>query len=157
MKTTFKRPTRFLFYYRTKCCYGLSMDLLDNIATELGFEFHLYIVRDQLFGSKRRNVKDFIHNHKQATSSTTSSSSSNDKKITDGRNDGHKSTNLNEQQPHHHHQPYQQQQSQQQHQENGQQHQHQYRDGVNGDGKFLLIFISSQSQKKKLNYTCENM
>lgn len=37
------------------------MDLLDNIATELGFEFHLYVVRDQLFGAKlNRDVKDFI-------------------------------------------------------------------------------------------------
>lgn len=37
------------------------MDLLDNIATELGFEFHLYVVRDQLFGSRQqRDVKDFI-------------------------------------------------------------------------------------------------
>ncbi|XP_059614954.1 uncharacterized protein LOC132260688 [Phlebotomus argentipes] len=38
--------------FRTKCCYGLSMDLLENIATELGFEFHLYIVRDELYGTK---------------------------------------------------------------------------------------------------------
>lgn len=37
------------------------MDLLDNIATELGFEFHLYIVRDELFGAKYRNFKDWIH------------------------------------------------------------------------------------------------
>lgn len=45
------------------------MDLLDNVATELGFEFHLYVVRDQLFGSKQqRNVKDFIRsNKKQST------------------------------------------------------------------------------------------
>lgn len=128
------------------------MDLLDNIATELGFEFHLYIVRDQLFGSKQRNVKDFINNHKQSTSSTTSSSSSSDKKISDGRNDGHKSTNLNEQQPHHH-QQYQQQQPPQPHQENGQQHQHQYRDGVNGDGKCFSHFHFFT----KLKYTCENM
>lgn len=27
------------------------MDLLENVAAELGFEFHLYIVRDELFGS----------------------------------------------------------------------------------------------------------
>lgn len=39
---------------RTKCCYGLSMDILDNVATELGFEFHLYIVRDELFGAKHQ-------------------------------------------------------------------------------------------------------
>lgn len=48
-------------YHRTKCCYGLTMDLLDNIATELSFEFHLYVVRDQLFGSKQqRDIKDFF-------------------------------------------------------------------------------------------------
>ncbi|XP_055378406.1 uncharacterized protein LOC129610081 isoform X1 [Condylostylus longicornis] len=46
--------------YNTKCCYGLSMDLLDNIATELGFEFHLYIVRDELFGTKYNNLNDFF-------------------------------------------------------------------------------------------------
>lgn len=29
------------------------MDLLENIASELGFEYHLYIVRDELFGTKQ--------------------------------------------------------------------------------------------------------
>lgn len=49
--------------YRTKCCYGLTMDLLDNIAMELGFEFHLYVVRDQLFGAKQqRDIKEFLKN-----------------------------------------------------------------------------------------------
>lgn len=28
------------------------MDLLENIATELGFQFHLYLVRDELYGAK---------------------------------------------------------------------------------------------------------
>lgn len=28
------------------------MDLLENVATELGFKFHLYLVRDELFGAK---------------------------------------------------------------------------------------------------------
>lgn len=28
------------------------MDLLENVATELGFEFHLYLVRDELYGAK---------------------------------------------------------------------------------------------------------
>lgn len=28
------------------------MDLLENVATELGFQFHLYLVRDDLFGTK---------------------------------------------------------------------------------------------------------
>lgn len=42
------------------------MDLLDNIATELGFEFHLYVVRDQLFGSKQqRNTKMFTKTNKK--------------------------------------------------------------------------------------------
>jgi glutamate receptor ionotropic, NMDA 3A len=42
---------------RTRCCYGLSMDLLDNIASELGFGYILYIVSDELFGSKQINRK----------------------------------------------------------------------------------------------------
>lgn len=36
------------------------MDLLQNMASELGFEYHLYIVSDELFGSKqvlRKNVQ----------------------------------------------------------------------------------------------------
>lgn len=36
------------------------MDILDNIAMELGFEFHLYIVQDELFGTKYRNFKDWM-------------------------------------------------------------------------------------------------
>lgn len=40
------------FKYRTNCCYGLSMDLLENVAQELEFDFRLYIVADGLFGSK---------------------------------------------------------------------------------------------------------
>lgn len=35
------------------------MDILDNIATELGFEFHLYIVQDELFGGKQKSFKSF--------------------------------------------------------------------------------------------------
>lgn len=35
------------------------MDILDNIATELGFEFHLYIVQDELFGGKQKMTKSF--------------------------------------------------------------------------------------------------
>lgn len=27
------------FKYRTNCCYGLSMDLLENVAQELEFDF----------------------------------------------------------------------------------------------------------------------
>ncbi|KAJ3643371.1 hypothetical protein Zmor_026086 [Zophobas morio] len=40
------------FKYRTQCCYGLSMDLLENVAQELEFDFRLYIVADGFFGSK---------------------------------------------------------------------------------------------------------
>lgn len=48
------------FKYRTNCCYGLSMDLLENVAQELEFDFRLYIVADGLFGSRTviRNSKD---------------------------------------------------------------------------------------------------
>lgn len=43
------------------------MDLLDNVATELGFEFHLYVVRDQLFGAKKsRTVHDYLATGKQS-------------------------------------------------------------------------------------------
>nr|WRU22311.1 ionotropic receptor 12 [Paratrioza sinica] len=42
------------YRYRTNCCYGLSMDLLENIAQELEFDFHLYIVADGLFGTRVR-------------------------------------------------------------------------------------------------------
>lgn len=53
------------------------MDLLENIATELGFEFHLYVVRDQLFGAKmQRNLNRFIKmNTKQYNSNTFSKES----------------------------------------------------------------------------------
>lgn len=34
------------------------MDILDNIATELGFEFHLYIVQDEMFGGKQKSFKN---------------------------------------------------------------------------------------------------
>lgn len=107
------------------------MDLLDNIATELGFEFHLYIVRDQLFGSKQRNVRDFIKN-KQSTW--------NDKKITDGKIDGNKLSNgagqFDQEMPSsaHDHQHQQQQQNQQQYQHQQHDHQGQGYDG-NADGK----------------------
>ncbi|XP_071050043.1 uncharacterized protein [Onthophagus taurus] len=40
------------FKYRTNCCYGLSMDLLENVAQELEFDFRLYIVADGYFGSR---------------------------------------------------------------------------------------------------------
>lgn len=40
------------------------MDILDNIATELGFEFHLYIVQDELFGGKQKMSKNFFSRSK---------------------------------------------------------------------------------------------
>lgn len=49
----FNRP--FFAYrhkFKTNCCYGLSMDLLENVAEELEFDFQLYIVADGLFGTK---------------------------------------------------------------------------------------------------------
>lgn len=46
------------FKYRTNCCYGLSMDLLENIAQELEFDFRLYIVADGMFGSKTVKRKE---------------------------------------------------------------------------------------------------
>lgn len=42
----------------THCCYGLAMDLLENIAQELEFDFHLYLVEDGLYGA-RKIVKPF--------------------------------------------------------------------------------------------------
>lgn len=63
---------------RTKCCYGLTMDLLDNIATELSFEFHLYVVRDQLFGSKQqRDIKDFLKASDSTTNTRTTRNTNN--------------------------------------------------------------------------------
>lgn len=49
----------------THCCYGLAMDLLENIAQELEFDFHLYIVEDGFYGS-RKLVKPYrtIHEYK---------------------------------------------------------------------------------------------
>ncbi|KAK7872804.1 hypothetical protein R5R35_011925 [Gryllus longicercus] len=44
------------YRYRTNCCYGLAMDLLENVAQELEFDFHLYIVSDGAFGSRTRTL-----------------------------------------------------------------------------------------------------
>lgn len=54
------------YRYQTNCCYGLAMDLLENIAHELQFDFRLYIVADGLFGTRA------------ASSATDSSSNGND-------------------------------------------------------------------------------
>ncbi|XP_035788210.1 uncharacterized protein LOC118464730 isoform X2 [Anopheles albimanus] len=53
-------PTVSLFHeqqqtyhlYRVRCCYGLSMDLLQKLAAEINFDYHLYIVHDGLFGRR---------------------------------------------------------------------------------------------------------
>nr|CAD7408509.1 unnamed protein product [Timema cristinae] len=42
------------YKYRTNCCYGLTMDLLENVAQELEFDFHLYVVSDGAFGTRTR-------------------------------------------------------------------------------------------------------
>ncbi|XP_049866508.1 uncharacterized protein LOC126367147 isoform X2 [Pectinophora gossypiella] len=52
------KPTSTFSRMATHCCYGLAMDLLENIAQELEFDFHLYIVEDGLYGS-RKLVKPF--------------------------------------------------------------------------------------------------
>ncbi|RVE51149.1 hypothetical protein evm_004114 [Chilo suppressalis] len=54
----FPTPKPMFSRMATHCCYGLAMDLLENIAQELEFDFHLYIVEDGLYGS-RRLVKPF--------------------------------------------------------------------------------------------------
>lgn len=46
-------PFQNKYKHRTNCCYGLAMDLLENIAQELEFDFHLYIVSDGLFGTRK--------------------------------------------------------------------------------------------------------
>lgn len=51
------KPKSFL-KMASHCCYGFAMDLLENIAQELEFDFHLYIVEDGLYGA-RKLVKPF--------------------------------------------------------------------------------------------------
>lgn len=48
------------------------MDLLENIATELGFQFHLYLVRDELYGSKYAAMTNAQAENSQSTSSSGS-------------------------------------------------------------------------------------
>ncbi|KAK6640098.1 hypothetical protein RUM43_008375 [Polyplax serrata] len=40
------------YKYKSSCCYGLAMDLLENVAQELEFEFHLYIIPDGAYGAR---------------------------------------------------------------------------------------------------------
>lgn len=89
------------------------MDLLDNVATELGFEFHLYVVRDHLFGAKKQRTKmDFLKSKKQSvnqafdddhenfhkSSSLSPSSASSNHHQTNMRNgiNGHQSNTLDD-------------------------------------------------------------
>lgn len=65
------------------------MDILDNIATELGFEFHLYIVQDELFGGRKFD-KSF-HSRSRETNDLTSKS----QKTTDSRSSNTGPTNKN--------------------------------------------------------------
>lgn len=59
------RPTT-VWKMVSHCCYGFAMDLLENIAQELEFDFHLYIVEDGFYGSRKlvkpfRKVNDYNH------------------------------------------------------------------------------------------------
>lgn len=54
------------------------MDLLDNIATELEFEFHLYIVYDELFGSQFKNLDDYLPSANSKNNPTTERGNKND-------------------------------------------------------------------------------
>lgn len=38
--------------YSTLCCYGYSVDLLQQMSIDLNFGYHLYLVNDGLFGSR---------------------------------------------------------------------------------------------------------
>lgn len=69
------------------------MDLLDNIAMELQFEFHLYVVRDQLFGSKqKRDVKDYLNSNAQHSNSGSGSNSNTSKQPTTSDHDANDET-----------------------------------------------------------------
>lgn len=37
----------------TYCCFGLSIDLLEKMSNDLEFDFHLYLVADGTFGSRK--------------------------------------------------------------------------------------------------------
>lgn len=65
------------------------MDILDNIATELGFEFHLYIVQDELFGGKHKLSKSFFSRSRETDDFAKS------QKTTDFRSSNTGTTNKN--------------------------------------------------------------
>lgn len=66
------------------------MDILDNVAMELGFEFHLYIVQDELFGGKQKVPKNFYSRERDADDLMYKS-----QKGTDFRNTNTGTTNKN--------------------------------------------------------------
>lgn len=37
----------------TYCCFGLSIDLLEKMSKDLEFDFHLYLVADGTFGTRK--------------------------------------------------------------------------------------------------------
>ncbi|XP_050537258.1 glutamate receptor ionotropic, NMDA 3A-like isoform X2 [Daktulosphaira vitifoliae] len=41
------------FVQDTFCCFGLVIDLLEKMSSDLEFDFHLYLVADGLFGSRK--------------------------------------------------------------------------------------------------------
>ena len=44
--------------YKIYCCRGLSIDLLNRLASDLDFEFTLYIVQDETYGQKKNGTWD---------------------------------------------------------------------------------------------------
>lgn len=129
------------------------MDLLDNIATELGFEFHLYIVRDELFGAKqRRSVKDYQQNKQSTTTFTSTTNTQTDIKVSNNKHDSYKSTNSAKQEY---------QQHQQNEEQRNQQHGYHVNDR-NADGKLFVehrkkitfFFVSFCSLVQSTTWKC---
>lgn len=46
--------------YSVFCCSGISIDLLNTLARDLHFNYHLYLVADGLFGVPRNGIWDGI-------------------------------------------------------------------------------------------------
>ena len=43
-------------FYKVKCCQGLSIMLLEKLARDLNFRFHLYITSDQKYGNQENGT-----------------------------------------------------------------------------------------------------